>query len=171
MDKTAIKTEERSFNAGMGDIVTASEPEDVLVSLGLGSCVAVVLYDQKKNRAAMAHVMLPDSQSRKGSLSAKPGKFADTALSNLIKEMEKMGSRKKDLKAKIAGGARMFSFSSSSKMNIGDINVEKVTVLLEEHDIPLEGSDTGGNKGRSVKFYTGSSVFAVKTIGKEYIHI
>lgn len=47
---------------GMGEVAIGF-PGDTLASLGLGSCVAVILHDPVARVAGLAHVMLPDSSS------------------------------------------------------------------------------------------------------------
>ena len=48
------------IKVGMADMKMC-EPPKGLTTLGLGSCVGVVLYDIKKKISGMIHVMLPDS--------------------------------------------------------------------------------------------------------------
>ncbi len=51
----------------------AARAGDVLVTLGLGSCVAVALHDAQAGVGGLAHVMLPSlSLSR---ASSNPGRF------------------------------------------------------------------------------------------------
>ncbi|HOO63341.1 MAG TPA: chemotaxis protein CheD, partial [Synergistaceae bacterium] len=64
-----------TIHVGMADLV-AVKKTGILVTLGLGSCIGLVLFDQEKKIAGMAHIMLPDS--RESSSVVKPGKFADT---------------------------------------------------------------------------------------------
>ena len=45
---------------GIGEIQLGYK-DDLLISLGLGSCVGVVLYDELNKIGGLAHVMLPDS--------------------------------------------------------------------------------------------------------------
>jgi len=48
------------IRVGMADYKAAKSPA-ILITLGLGSCVGVVLYDNLTKVGGMAHVMLPDS--------------------------------------------------------------------------------------------------------------
>ena len=48
------------IRVGIADMNIVKEPKTIRTS-GLGSCVGVVLYDEKKKIAGMLHVMLPDS--------------------------------------------------------------------------------------------------------------
>src|SRR5690625_6445482 len=82
---------------------------------GLGSCVGIVIYDLNKQIAGMAHIMLPDSKLSQQT-NFNPYKYADTAIDILIKRLINKGASKFSLKAKIAGGAQMFAFQSSTSI-------------------------------------------------------
>ena len=143
---------------GIGEINTCKVPE-WLVTYALGSCVGVCLYDSAMKVAGLAHVMLP--QSTPGS---PRNRYADVAIVNLVKEMEKKGASKLRLTAKIAGGAKMFeSVSNNSIGNIGDRNVEAVKEMLRQLNIRIIASDTGANYGRTVYFYPEDGRLEIKT--------
>lgn len=126
------------------------ESPDQLITIGLGSCVGIALYDKYKKIGGMVHIMLPEN--RKG---LKPAKYADTGIPLLIEEMEKLGAKKNHMKAKIAGGAKMFSVTSKdSSLNVGERNVIKVKQILKDLGIRILGEDTGANYGRTMKFFT-----------------
>jgi len=153
-----------SISVGMGEITIASPPT-VLFSLGLGSCIGLVIYSPKEKVAAMAHIMLPEGSSKADEAFKKPGKYADLAVEALINELKKLGLDSRSLKAKMAGGAKMFANSRSPIMAIGEKNIAKITEMLEKHQIPLVSKDVGGNKGRSVRFYTDTCMLEIKAIG------
>jgi len=152
------------ISVGMGEIASASPPI-ILFSLGLGSCIGLVIYSPKEKVAAMAHIMLPESSSKINDATKKPGKYADLAVGALIEELKEIGVDPRSLKAKMAGGAKMFANPKSPIMAIGEKNAAKVTEMLEKHQIPLVSKDIGGNKGRSVRFYTDTCMLEIKAIG------
>lgn len=149
---------------GMADLKVVEHP-DALTTLGLGSCVGICLYDSVTKVTGMAHIMLPSSKAiRKNENVAK---FADTAIVELISQMEKKGAKKSRCVAKIAGGAQMFSFSSASDtMKIGERNAEAVRALLKEIGIPIRADETGGNFGRTIEFFSENGKLVIKTAGK-----
>ncbi|MCC6319241.1 MAG: chemotaxis protein CheD [Gemmatimonadaceae bacterium] len=121
----------------------------VLSSVGLGSCVAVMLHDGVARVGALAHVLLPhESLSRDRS---RPAKFGSTAVPFLLNEMRRHGSRAQPV-ARIVGGASMFGALLSSGVNMGERNVDAVKQRLAASGIPLIGEDVGGDYGRSVYF-------------------
>ncbi len=151
-------------HVGMADLVVARHPA-TLITLGLGSCIGLVIYDQSSRTAGMVHIMLPDS--REGKNIPKPGKFTDTAIPLLLDELDRLGVNRAQLRAKMAGGAQMFTMpgKDSALFAVGTRNVEATTKLLASTGIRLVASDTGGSKGRSVEFNTETLKFIVKTLG------
>jgi chemotaxis protein CheD len=95
----------------------------------------------------MVHIMLPDSAGR----TDRPGKYADTAVTLLIKDLNALGCKNRSLVAKMAGGACMFEYFGAN-LNIGERNAERVRVLLQDNHIQLATEDVGGKVGRSVTF-------------------
>ena len=152
------------IKVGMADLNVCASP-DGITTLGLGSCVGVVLYDSVTKICGMVHVMLPDSTAVKNNCNI--AKFADTGIKELLRRIEKKGVSRNRLKAKIAGGAQMFAFGSQSEMmRVGDRNVEACKKILWELQIPIVAEDTGLNYGRTVTFYPETSNFEIKSVGK-----
>ena len=133
---------------GIGEYRVGSFP---MMTIGLGSCIGLTLYDAQKKTGAMVHIMLPDSGGR----TDRPGKYADTAIPLLLKELNKIGSSNRSLVAKMAGGACMFEYFGTN-LNIGERNTEKVRIVLKEQGIKLSAEDVGGKVGRTVTFLPGS---------------
>lgn len=156
MTKSIIKV-------GMADLNTVKTP-DILTTLGLGSCVGVALYDIKVKIAGLAHIMLPDStQIRNNSNIAK---FADTAIIELVRRMEKLGANRTRIVGKLAGGAQMFSFGESSDlMNVGARNVNASKQVLKQLNIKIIAEDTGKNYGRTIELDSENGSLKIKTIG------
>ena len=141
---------------------------DKLITSGLGSCIGVTLYDERKKIGGMAHVMLPEFPEKKDD--GNPAKYADTALDMLIDKLKDAGASKRRFEAKMAGGAQMFKFSNSSdKMRIGARNVEAVKEYLKKHNIPLKGSEVGEDYGRTMEFEVATGQAIIKTVKKDDI--
>lgn len=151
---------------GMADLKIAFSPQ-ILTTLGLGSCVGVVLYDPFIKLGGMAHIMLPSSKQIKNN--SNKAKFADTAIDMLIEKMLDAGAVKTRLISKIAGGAQMFSFKGNNEiMKIGERNVEAVKEHLARHGIKLVAEDVKGKYGRTLEFFTETGVLRIRTIGHGY---
>lgn len=153
-----------SIRVGMGDLKITKYPNN-LITIGLGSCVGVCIYDSSTKILAMAHVMLPEANN---SVFTNIGKFADIAIPFIIKEMIRLGANKNKLIAKIAGGASMFK-TENDFMKIGKRNIESVKKGLVEYRIPIVGEETEGSIGRTIEFYSDNGRLEVRTYGKEII--
>ena len=156
MDKTTIKV-------GMADLNVVKKP-GCLTTLGLGSCVGITLYDKVYKVAGLAHIMLPSSLEIKNN--SNKAKFADTGITELINEMVKLGAKKTNLVAKIAGGSQMFSFNSDNNvLKIGERNVIATKEILKSLNIRILSEDTGGNFGRTIVLDSTDGSLYIRTIG------
>lgn len=148
----------------MAEYKAAKSPA-TLITLGLGSCVGVVLYDRMNKIGGLAHILLPDS-TLSSNKNFNPGKFADTAIDALIEDMLKLGINRSNLVSKIAGGAQMFKIKSENNiMQIGKRNVEAVRAKLNQLNIKLIAEDVEGNYGRTIEFFCETGELTIKTIG------
>lgn len=145
---------------GISELVV-SEGDDTLKSYGLGSCVAIALYELDSGIGGLAHTMLPDGDAADNS-DTKPGKYADTAIRALLRRMVERGASYTDVEAKLAGGSDMFQFESFGD-GVGQRNVEAAREELEKLGVPLIAEDVGGNHGRTVEFTPGTGALVVKT--------
>lgn len=151
---------------GISDYKVAKNPQ-VLATYALGSCVGICLYDTGSGIGGLSHIMLPDStQFARQEINRM--KFADTALADLVAEMEKMGAQRRRIKAKIAGGARMFQVQEGSSIgSIGERNVASVKHALSVLRIPVLAEDTGSNYGRTVFFSLETGIMRVQALSRE----
>ena len=156
------------INVGMADLKVCKSPNGV-TTLGLGSCVGIAIRDPATKVGGLAHIMLPDSTVIRNNSNIP--KFADTGIDALVKQVVAAGANRARLVAKIAGGAKMFAFSTNSEMmGVGDRNVEAVRRKLQQLKIPILASDTGKNYGRTVIFYPETGDFIIRSVGKsEYV--
>jgi chemotaxis protein CheD len=137
----------------------------MISTIGLGSCVAIVLYDPGARVGGLAHVLLPSlAMSRDKS---NPAKFPSTAVPLVMEEMRRLGASLERVRAKIVGGASMFgSLIPSGGINIGERNVIAVREVLAEARVPIVAEDTGSDYGRSVFLYLNDGRVEVKSLRK-----
>ena len=160
--KEEVKKNE--VRVGIADAKLISPPGTIM-TIGLGSCVGILLYDVIKKDTALIHIMLPDSTAFKET--TNPYKFADTAIPLMVKEMIKNGSSKKNLVSKIAGGASMFKFSEKSiNSDIGLRNIEAVKKALSKEGIKNIAEDVGGRKGRSIFVDAETGILTIRIVGE-----
>ena len=149
----------------MAEMTASKAPGDVLVALGLGSCIGLALVDDSAGAAALAHVVLPDSHESRGAAAA--AKFADTAVPALVREAVAVGARRNRLQAILVGGAQMFSVGPkvSNTMDIGLRNAAAVRRALDAERIPVLAEVVGGSVGRTIRVYVGTGSVTCKEAG------
>ena len=154
------------LQVGIADLKVGREPA-VLITIGLGSCVGVTLYDPVHKIGGLVHVMLP----RMGEFSksgGKPAKFADTGIPLLLEEVLRLGANRRMLEAKLAGGAQMFTGADKKfRFDIGERNVEVAREVLKNLGVRIVGEDVGGNRGRTMILETTTGRVLLKTLGSQ----
>lgn len=125
----------------------------------LGSCIGLVLHDQKNRVGGMAHIVLPLSNGSDHT----PGKYADTAVPELIRQIEALGGKTRNLCAKLAGGANMFA--STNLNGIGEQNLAMVERLLRDAGIPVLARQCGGQQGRKMAYDVVTGIVTVEVVG------
>jgi chemotaxis protein CheD len=145
----------------MGELAASAVAGDVLVSLGLGSCIGLALLDRRAGVAGLAHVVLPASG---GSARADAWKFADFAVPELIDRVLKLGGRRGLLEAALVGGASMFAVSRST-LEVGQRNEAAVRELLAAARINVIAAETGGDRGRTIRVHVGCNRVTVREAG------
>lgn len=155
-----------TLKVGMADLKLCSSP-DKLTTLGLGSCVGIVLYDTVTMISGMVHIMLPDSTKIRNN--SNIAKFADTGIEELYRQMIQKGAKSRTIISKIAGGAMMFSFSddTSDLMRVGERNVAATKEQLRKMNIKIHAEDTGLNYGRTIIFDSTTGMLTIRSVGKE----
>lgn len=135
-------------------------PPARLVTLALGSCVAVVLHDSRSGVAGLAHVMLPAPSSDRPPV--PEGRYVVSAVPALLREMTRLGAGIAGITGRLIGGASMFaSLAGQGTMQIGERNVAAAREALERVGIPVTGEATGGEFGRSVEVVLPSGAITI----------
>lgn len=147
-------------NVGMGQIVVAHAP-GTLTSV-LGSCVGLALYHPRLKVAAFAHIVLPNSHGRGG----LAGKFADTAVPEMLRLLAIEGALPNTLIAKIAGGANMFG-TVNGPMQIGAQNVEAVREAVIKAELRITAEDVEGTSGRRVTLFCDCGSMQIENVDRE----
>ncbi len=125
---------------------------DVLVTVGLGSCVAILLYDSAAEVGGLAHVLLPSPALTRSV--DNPAKFPQTAIPRLLEEMAARGANARRVTARLAGGASMFaSLSAPGTIQMGERNVVASRQVLHTHGVPIVAESVGGEYGRTVRLH------------------
>lgn len=157
------------LRVGISDYKICRSPQKI-GTMGLGSCMGVLIFDRSTGICGMAHVMLPDSKKITSETNRK--KFADTCLQDMYDEMVSEGiSPANRLVAKIAGGAKMFSQKMNNEfLNVGAQNYLAVCRKLAVLNIPVLSEDVGGTRSRTVTFDPMTEELSIRVVEEEGIH-
>lgn len=154
--------EENILEVRMGELRISQSPSR-LVTRALGSCLGITLYNPLKKVGAMAHPMLPDIEKARSN--ANPSRYVNYAVRKMVEELEKSGSVKSQLTAKLFGGARMFSFiTADSILNVGEKNTAMARAALNELNIKIAAEEVGGTFGRTIELNLENGKVLVDTI-------
>jgi chemotaxis protein CheD len=137
--------------------------QDVLVTVGLGSCVAILLYDPVARVGGLAHILLPSQALSRTDHNA--AKFPQTAIPALVDLMAREGASPRRLTGRLAGGASMFAtLAAPGTIQMGERNVVACRQVLHAQGIPLVGESVGGDYGRTVKLRVSDGQAEVFTV-------
>ena len=155
---------ENIIKVGIADLKLCKIP-DKITTIGLGSCIGIVLYNMRDEYCGLAHIMLPSSREIKNN--SNRAKFADTGIEDLIYALEQKGVKRNTLSAKIAGGATMFQFTGNSDLvSVGERNIQAVKDTLSLYKIRIVAEDTGANYGRTIIFDNCTKQLLIRSTGK-----
>jgi len=160
-----------TISVGIADYKISRSP-DTLVTYALGSCVGIALYDAANGVGGLLHIMLPSSSLHVDGMVDDRMKYADTAIPDLLAELERNGARRGAIVAKIMGGANMFNMQGTSFVEtIGERNIAATKSELQRYGIPLIAEDVGANYGRTVYFQLEDGRVRVQSLGKNIKYI
>jgi chemotaxis protein CheD len=149
-----------TIRVGVADY-RVSDDDAVLVTSGLGSCVAIAVHDPDAEIGGLLHAMLPEAEGPPES----PAKYVDSGLDEMLSAMVRIGASPDNLAAKLAGGSSMLDLSVGE--SVGARNVTAAERALAEAGIDLVASETGGEDGRSVSFSPKSGDVTIDRVDAE----
>ena len=151
------------IRVGMARLAVATGDE-VLVAIGLGSCVAIVLWDERIGVAGLAHVVLPGPELSR--TLGTPARFPATAVPALLAAMAERGAAGTPT-ARLVGGASMFgALLASNGVNVGARNVAAARAAVAAAGLPLTAEDVGGEHGRSVYLHARGGRLRVRSTAR-----
>ena len=144
----------------MGELAISDTPGEVLVSLGLGSCIGLAVVDKRAGLAGLAHIVLPEASGTPNAGSRN--KFADHAVPALVDGMVERGASRVFMQAALVGGASMFA---GAGLEVGSRNADAVRELIASRRVPVVAEAVGGSKGRTVKVDVTNGTVSVREAG------
>lgn len=135
----------------IADFKISSEPDDVLITYALGSCMGISVYDPVAQVGGLIHVMLPLSNIDPEKARSDPAMFIDTGVPKLFKACYGVGAEKERMQVKVAGGACLHADPGEDQYQIGKRNVLMLKKLLWKNSVLIHAQDTGGEQSRTMQ--------------------
>lgn len=129
----------------------------------VGSCVAVCLFNRKNRTAAMNHFILaqPDDSD-----TSDIGRFGTTATKQIIEYLFEIDPVPTHYQAQIFGGAAVFAKKTGIPGDVGNLNIAIAKAVLDEFHIRIVHHETGGTRGRRIKFNTENNTVYCRFTGE-----
>lgn len=154
------------YTVDIADMQVTNEPDGVLVTYALGSCIAVMVHDPLKKVSGMIHYMLPQASTSPEKAKSKPYMFADTGIPLLFHAMYARGCDKRNLVVKVAGGAALLS--QTDVFEIGKRNHLILRKMLWKAGVPIKAEDVGGTSFRTANLFNDTGRVTIKTERSEH---
>jgi len=148
-----LRNSDEYISVGVGEYKIACG-DSGLSTWGLGSCVAIIIYDSAARIGGLAHALLPEPRDG----ARWSAKYASIAVKLIVRRMTAVGASRESLEAVLVGGANIIP---KLTINTGMRNVDAAKRALKELGVKLVGEDVGGSRGRNVVFMVSEGVVLV----------
>jgi chemotaxis protein CheD len=151
---------------GVSDMKVSKDPDSVLITYSLGSCIGIAIYDPVVRVGGMLHFMLPESSLDGDKAKRNPSMFADTGIPYLFKSTYDLGAQKKRMRVVVVGGSQILD--QHGFFNIGKRNHMSVRKIFWKNQVMIDYEDIGGNGNRTIKLEVTNGDIWMKSSGQEY---
>ncbi len=149
---------------GVADMKVSNDPDGVLVTYSLGSCIGIAIYDPVARVGGMLHFMLPESGLDRNKADKKPFMFADTGIPKLFKSVYELGGNKQRMRVIVTGGSQVMD--QHGFFNIGKRNQMAVRKIFHRNNVIVDYSDVGGNSNRTLRLAVKDGQTGLKVSGQ-----
>jgi chemotaxis protein CheD len=146
---------------GIGGLEVSADRGAVLITHGLGSCIAVIVYDPKRKIGGMLHFQLPSSTLSPERAAESPGTFADTGIPMLFEKMYALGCRKADIVVKAAGGGNFHN--DNGTFDIGKRNHTMMRKIFWKAQVLVTAEDVGGSRSRTARLFVDTGQVTIQS--------
>ena len=150
---------------GLADMKVSPQPDDMLVTYGLGSCLGITIHDPVARVGSMLHVMMPLSSANPEKAKLNPYMFVDTAVPAAFAALQRAGAVRSRCRFKIAGGALV---NGNDYFAIGKRNYIVLKKLFWKSGLLIDAEDVGGKCARTMCLEIGSGRVLLSSGGKEW---
>ncbi len=161
---TLIAGFEHKVVVGIAEMAASNNPNVILTTYSLGSCLGIAIYDPVVHAAGLLHIMLPDSSIDPAKGAVKPCMFVDTGIPALFRACYQFGAQKQRMIISVAGGGQIMD--DSGYFNIGKRNHEALTRLLSEHGLRVAAEQVGGAVNRTMYVSVATGDVRLKVSGQ-----
>jgi len=134
---------------GVSDMKVSKDPDGVLVTYSLGSCIGIAVFDPVAKAGGLLHYLLPESSLDSTKAAANPFMFADTGIPRLFKSVYELGGIKNRMRVVMVGGSQVLD--QKGFFNIGKRNEMAARKLFHRNNVVIDFADTGGNGNRTIR--------------------
>ncbi|MCD9184934.1 MAG: chemotaxis protein CheD [Pyrinomonadaceae bacterium] len=152
---------------GIADMKVSKQPDDVLITYALGSCLGIAVYDEVAKVGGLLHVMLPVSTVNPAKAADNPMMFVDTGVPELFKACYKAGAKKERMVVKVAGGASLQNNADKDQFQIGKRNFIMLRKLLWKNNVLINSFDVGENYSRTMSLDMATGEVVLRINNKE----
>ena len=150
---------------GVADMKVSGDPDDVLITYALGSCLGITVHDPVARVGGLLHVMLPQSSIDPQKAQANASMFVDTGVPRLFLDAYKLGARKERMIVKVAGGATSRASEEDDYFQIGKRNIVMLRKILWKNGVILDSCEVGGNDSRTMLLDIDTGTVSLKIHG------
>ncbi len=151
---------------GVADMKLSGDPEDLIVTHALGSCLGITAYDPVAKVGGMLHVMMPEGRMNAEKAQANPFMFVDSGVPVFFRRLYDAGALKARMIIKVAGGANVNSVDND-RFQIGKRNYIILKKLLWKNSVLIDAEDVGGSQARTMYLEIGGGRVWLSSAGKE----
>jgi chemotaxis protein CheD len=166
----ASSPETRYVRVGISEFAVSANPDEVLTTIALGSCVAVCLFDPVAGVGGLLHFLLPDSKLNPARAQTQPAAFADTGIAALFHAAYALGAQKKRCRVRLVGGAEIAAGAAGTNgddvFQVGRRNVLAARAVLWRNGTLINGELVGGASARTITMAVADGRVAVKSDGR-----
>ncbi len=155
----------RSTTIGISEFRVSNNPDEMLKTFSLGSCLGVSIFDPTTGVGGMIHCMLPLSKTDEKKARLKPAMFVDSGIPLLFKRAYDLGANREKLIIKAAGCGDLID--KNNLFQIGQRNYTMFKKLLWKNKLFLTAESTGGSIPRTMILDLESGQTFIKSRGEE----
>jgi chemotaxis protein CheD len=137
---------------GIGELAVGTQPQDMIITHALGSCIAVCVWDPVAQVGGLLHFLLPESKINLTRAVQQPATYADTGVPLLLQHALERGAQPTRMLVHLVGGAEI---AGGGAFNVGKRNLLAARNLLWRHGVLIKGEEVGGSLARTVHMDVG----------------